>query len=60
MNRFLTKEANDHRDRMDRCQQLEPCPKVHVHGPGCYRPATIYAVVQEFIANVKFGGKVWK
>ena len=51
----LTKEDHDHRDRMDRCQQLEPCPKVHAHNPGCYRAATIYAVVQEYLETAKTG-----
>ena len=55
MNRFLSKEDHDHRDRMDRCQQLEPCSKVHVHGPGCYRATTIYEVVQECLEKMKSG-----
>jgi hypothetical protein len=55
VNRFNTKADHDHRDRMDRCQELEPCSKIHGHGPGCYRAATIYAVVQEVIARSKLG-----
>ena len=53
MNHFLNKLDHDHRDRMDRCQEMEPCAKIHRHGPGCYSAATIYAVVQEVIVRTR-------
>lgn len=43
----------EHRERMGACQTLQPCPKVHPHGPGCYGAATVYAVVVAWIAMAK-------
>jgi hypothetical protein len=43
----------EHRERMAMCQTIQPCPKTHPHGPGCYSAATVLEAVHRFIAVPK-------
>lgn len=39
--------------RMDRMQELMPCPKDHQHGTGCYPAAVVETAVREQLAAAK-------
>jgi len=51
VNRFMSKDDNDHQDRMALCQLAEPCFKNHRHGPDCYTAKTIMVSLQRFLAE---------